>query len=88
MMTTFALRPNRALERAIKRLDHLASNGSVAHLRAVEELRSLLASVVEGDMTFATIINGGTVSAQWRAGRSYISVEIYGHERSIVYADQ
>lgn len=76
---------NRALTRALHEL-HSVVGADEASMRS---MRQLLVSVLEDQHAFATITSDGDdgLIAQWRAGRSYIAIEINAHEISLTYAD-
>ncbi len=76
---------NSSLSHALGQLAHVHG----ASKQSMDQLSTLLTQIVEDRTAYATLSsdgNGGAL-AQWRAGRSYIALEIGLSERSFVYSD-
>lgn len=60
-----------------------------ASTQSLRRLRNILSLLLEDRMAYATLSSDGDggAMAQWRAGRSYIALEIGAHECSFVYSD-
>lgn len=76
---------NRALSYADLQLGELVSSQSSAR----EELRRILHAILKDDSAYPTLsaTEDAGVMAQWRAGRSYLAIEISSGMSSYTYAD-
>ncbi|MGN6218606.1 MAG: hypothetical protein ACTHNQ_03810 [Microbacterium sp.] len=82
---SWGARPNRALARATAQLRALSGIRPTATL----EMHRLLRTSLQDDTAYATISpdgDGGLI-AQWRAGRSYITIELSAEDASFTCAD-
>lgn len=76
---------NASLAFALKQLPDVHG----ASVQSLQRLRNVLSLLLEDRMAYATLSSDGDggAMAQWRAGRSYIALEIGVDECSFVYSD-
>lgn len=87
--TLFSVRgaeSNRALLHALAQIESVSG----ASKPTLGTLRWILSRTLEDDMAYATLSSDGDggALAQWRAGRSYIAIEIGVSDHSFTYSDE